>query len=114
MAAKLLDGKVIAEQIKQDVLAQLQELKEKRGVTPGLAVILVGENPASKVYVRRKEKACEELGIFSVARRVPETTTQEEVIRLVDELNADPKIHGILVQLPLPAIDGHVPPAPAD
>ncbi|MFH1942557.1 MAG: tetrahydrofolate dehydrogenase/cyclohydrolase catalytic domain-containing protein, partial [bacterium] len=74
----------------------------EKGVTPCLEVILVGENPASKVYVRNKERACERMGILSETHRLPEDTSEEEILRLIDEFNNDPKVHGILVQLPLP------------
>ena len=81
----------------------VEELKKNFGVTPGLAVIIVGENPASQVYVRNKHKTCEELGIFSEVVAMPENSSKESLLAKIDELNANPKIHGILVQLPLPA-----------
>jgi len=87
--------------MRADLLPQIAELKE-RGVTPGLAVILVGENPASQVYVRMKGKACEEAGMRSETIRLPDTTPEAELLARIDKLNADPCVHGILVQLPLP------------
>lgn len=102
MTARILEGKVFAQQIKEEAKKNADRLKETYGVTPGLAVVIVGENPASQVYVRNKHKACEALGIYSEVIAMPESTTKEELIAKVDELNADAKIHGILVQLPLP------------
>lgn len=102
LTARILEGKVFAQQIKEEAKKNADRLKETYGVTPGLAVVIVGENPASQVYVRNKHKACEALGIYSEIIAMPETTTKEELIAKVDELNADAKIHGILVQLPLP------------
>lgn len=101
MAAEVIDGKRIAEEIREEVRRDVEELKT-RGVEPGLAVVLVGDNPASTVYVRMKAKACEEAGIYSRVIKMPEETAQAELERVVDELNADPAIHGMLVQLPLP------------
>ena len=102
MTARILEGKVFAQQIKEEAKKNADRLKETYGVTPGLAVVIVGENPASQVYVRNKHKACEALGIYSEVIAMPESTTKEELIAKVDELNASAKIHGILVQLPLP------------
>lgn len=108
MSARILSGKDFAAQIKESARREVEEIKNKFGVTPGLAVIIVGENPASQVYVRNKNKACEELGIKSEAVAMPEKTTKDELLKKIDELNADPDIHGILVQLPLPdAIKAH-------
>ncbi len=101
MAATIIDGKKVAADIKAELKKEVEELKSK-GVNPALCVVLVGENPASKKYVANKEKTCDALGIKSVAYKLPESATQEELLRLVDELNANPEIHGILVQLPLP------------
>jgi len=101
MAAIIIDGKKVAAEIKEDLKKEISNLKSK-GVEPALAVILVGDNPASKKYVANKEKTCEQLGIRSLGYKLPESTTQEELNKLIDELNADPKVHGILVQLPLP------------
>ena len=99
--AKILSGKTVSARVKEELRAEVAEL-EKNGKTTGLAVVLVGDDPASKVYVRNKEKACEETGIYSEMHRLPENTTEEELLALVDKLNADDKIDGILVQLPLP------------
>lgn len=101
MAATIIDGKKVAADIKEGLKKEIEELKSK-GVEPALAVVLVGEDPASKKYVANKERTCEQLGIRSLGYKLPESTTQEELIKLIDELNADPKVHGILVQLPLP------------
>lgn len=101
MAAELIDGKKVAANIRENLKKEIAELKTK-GINPGLAVVLVGENPASKKYVASKEKTCEEIGIASFAYKIPETTTQEELLKLIDQLNNDPKVNGILVQLPLP------------
>lgn len=101
MPAKIIDGNGVARAMRADLLPQIAELKE-RGITPGLSVILVGENPASQVYVRMKGKACEEAGMRSETIRLPETTSEAELLARIDQLNADPCIHGILVQLPLP------------
>lgn len=99
---QLLDGKLMSGQVLCDVRERVERLKE-RGITPGLAVILVGEDPASQVYVRNKEKACEETGIRSFACRLPANVTQAELEDRIREFNQDPRVHGILVQLPLPA-----------
>jgi len=101
MAAQLIDGKAIAQQVRDEVAAAVAELKE-RGVTPGLAVVLVGDDPASALYVNNKEKTARELGMFSIQHRLPAETSQAELEALIDRLNADPAIHGILVQAPLP------------
>ncbi len=102
MTAKLIDGKAIAKAIQEELAAEVAMLKEKYGVVPGLATVLVGDNPASQTYVRMKRKRCGEIGIHSVGVELPGDATQEEVEAKVRELNADPAIHGILVQLPLP------------
>jgi methylenetetrahydrofolate dehydrogenase (NADP+)/methenyltetrahydrofolate cyclohydrolase len=99
--AELIDGKRIAAEIRQEIKEEVEELTG-RGITPGLAVVLVGDNPASAVYVRMKAKACEEAGIYSRVIRLPEDTSQADLESVVDELNADGDIHGMLVQLPLP------------
>lgn len=101
MSATIIDGLEISRKVREDVAAQVIELKEK-GVTPGLAVILVGDNQASKTYVGSKEKACRELGMHSVLITMPESVSQEELLNKIGELNQDASIHGILVQLPLP------------
>lgn len=102
MTANLLDGKKIASEIRENVARRAEELKARK-VVPGLTVILVGEDPASKVYVGQKEKACREAGFKSDLLRLPETTTEEELLSVIGRLNADPSVHGILVQLPLPS-----------
>ena len=99
--AVMIDGKAVSARLRQKMAAEVAAMKEA-GVVPGLAVVLVGENPASQVYVRNKIKACEELGIRSQDYRLPEDTTQEALLDLVGELNRREDIHGILVQLPLP------------
>ncbi|HEY5653089.1 MAG TPA: bifunctional methylenetetrahydrofolate dehydrogenase/methenyltetrahydrofolate cyclohydrolase FolD [Pontiella sp.] len=101
MSAKIIDGKQIAADIREELKIEVAALKEQ-GIVPGLGVILVGEDPASKSYVTAKEKACETIGIFSDDNRLPADTTQEELLALVDRMNNDAKINGILVQLPLP------------
>jgi methylenetetrahydrofolate dehydrogenase (NADP+)/methenyltetrahydrofolate cyclohydrolase len=101
MVAKVIHGPEVAEQIKQELRVKIAQLKEK-GVTPGLAVVLVGEDPASQQYVRNKAKACNELGLYSQTILLPDDTSEEKVLQIVDQLNADPAIHGFLVQLPLP------------
>lgn len=103
MTAKIIDGKAIAEEVRAGVKAAVAERVKAGKQVPGLATVLVGENPASQVYVRSKRKACAEVGIESFGFELPATATQEEVEDLVKKLNADPKIHGILVQLPLPS-----------
>ena len=102
MSARILYGKEFAAKIKESARQGVEELKKNFGVTPGLAVIIVGENPASQVYVRNKHKTCEELGIISEVIAMPEDTTKENLLDKIDELNANKNIHGILVQLPLP------------
>ncbi len=97
----IIDGKAISAQIRENLKKQVQELKEQ-GITPGLAVILVGDDPASAVYVRNKALACDELGMHSVVHTLPAETTKEELIALVHDCNEDKALHGILVQLPLP------------
>ena len=99
--AQIIDGKLVSRQVRERVAKETEELKNK-GITPGLAVIIVGEDPASQVYVRNKEKACEEVGFYSEKFALPESTTQEELNALVKELNERPEINGILCQLPLP------------
>ena len=101
MAAQLLDGKAMSEELRAEIARKVAALKE-RGVTPGLAVILVGDDPASQIYVRNKGIGCEKTGMHSVTIRMPEDTTQQALEGQIRALNADPAIHGILVQLPLP------------
>ena len=100
--AKIIDGKAISAQIRNEIKAETEEFAVKNGFRPGLAVIIVGDDAASQVYVRNKRRACEEVGFYSEAYELPASTTQEELNALVDRLNADSKIHGILCQLPLP------------
>ena len=102
MGAEVIDGRAIARQLQEELAGRLAALKA-RGVRPGLAFVRVGEDPASKVYVGRKEKACGELGLFSETRVLAENTSEAELTALIGRLNADPVIHGILLQLPLPA-----------
>lgn len=99
--ATILDGKALSAQCKETIRKEVEELAAK-GCRPGMAVVLVGENPASKVYVRNKEKDCQECGIYSAMYHLPEETTEKELLELLDTLNHDATIHGILVQLPLP------------
>ena len=101
MSAVILDGKKLAAKIRSEIKADTEKLIS-RGVKPGLAVVLVGEDPASKVYVRNKKLACEEVGFLSEEYDLPETTTEEELLSLIDKLNKKSDIHGILVQAPLP------------
>lgn len=101
--AIIIDGKKIAAEVRAEIACQAARLKEKCGVIPGLAVIIVGENPASQVYVRNKAKACTEAGFYSEVIALPESTSQQELIAQVRMLNERPEIHGILVQLPLPS-----------
>ncbi len=102
MKAKTIDGKELAARTRAEIAAGTAELKASKGVTPGLAVILVGDNPASVSYVTAKEKACREAGMYSREIRLPAETPEADLVKLVKELNADSAIHGILVQLPLP------------
>ena len=100
--AKIIDGKAISKLVREEIAAEVVEFKKKYDSAPGLAVIIVGNDPASQVYVRNKKRGCEEVGFYSESYELPENTTQEELIALVERLNNDDKIHGILVQLPLP------------
>lgn len=107
MSAQLIDGKKIAAEMREEIAQRSADLTA-RGTTPGLGVILVGEDPASQSYVRAKERVCEKAGIYSDDNRLSAETTEKELLALVERMNRDPKIHGILVQLPLPAhIDEH-------
>lgn len=99
--AKIIDGKALAAKVRGELSETVAGLKSK-GITPGLAVVLVGEDPASKVYVSMKEKACADIGIFSDEHKLPLETPEAELLALIERLNNDPRIHGILVQLPLP------------
>ena len=102
MAARILDGKSLARSIRDDVARQVAELQADTGRVPGLTVVLVGENPASQVYVRNKENACKAAGIRGALLRLPAGVTEGKLLATIDALNADPDVHGILVQLPLP------------
>ena len=101
MAAEILSGKIMSESLRKEIAERVSALKE-RGVTPGLAVILVGNDPASEIYVRNKGNGCAEVGMYSRTINMPEETTQEQLEAAIEELNNDSAIHGILVQLPLP------------
>ncbi|MBR2293150.1 MAG: bifunctional methylenetetrahydrofolate dehydrogenase/methenyltetrahydrofolate cyclohydrolase FolD [Clostridia bacterium] len=100
--ANIIDGKQISAAIRAEIKEETLAFEKENGIRPGLAVIIVGEDPASQVYVRNKRRACDEVGFYSEAYELPASTTQEELNALVDKLNADPAIHGILCQLPLP------------
>ena len=103
MPAQILDGKVMSESLRQEIARRTSLLKERRGITPGLAVILAGNDPASEIYVRNKGNGCREVGMYSETVTLPADVSQERLEAEIDRLNADPRIHGILVQLPLPA-----------
>lgn len=103
--AEIIDGKLVAQSLRADISVQVKELKEKHNLVPGLAVIIVGDNPASKVYVRNKEKACIDVGINSYVISMHENTKESDLLAEIDRLNRDENVHGILVQLPLP---GHI------
>lgn len=103
MTSQIIDGKAIAQKVRNELSVEIQSLKTQHIQTPGLAVVLVGNNPASQVYVRNKIAACKEVGIESFYHPLPENTTETELLALIDQLNANSKVHGILVQLPLPA-----------
>jgi len=102
MSARIMDGKAVARSIREGLKEEVEGLK-KKGIHPGLAVVLVGENPASMVYVKNKGEACRSAGIYSEEHKLPEEMKEADLLRLIDQLNKDPRIHGILVQLPLPA-----------
>ncbi len=102
MAAKIISGKEISQEIREELKKEVQELKEKHGVTPGLVTILVGENPASVSYVKAKQNTAHALGFHSVQENLPEDVSEEELLKMIQKYNEDPSIHGILVQLPLP------------
>ena len=101
--AKILDGRATASEMRQEVAAQVEELRRTKNVVPGLAVVLAGDDPASAVYVRNKARACEKAGILSKTVRLAADTSQVELLKVIQKLNADERYHGILVQLPLPA-----------
>ena len=100
--AKIIDGKRISAEVREEITDRVAQIKAEQGQTPGLAVIIVGNDPASQVYVRNKKRACEQVGFYSEVYELAEQTSQQELCALVDKLNDDEKIHGILVQLPLP------------
>jgi len=100
--AKIIDGKAVSAQVKENIAKEVAQLKEQHGISIGLAVVIVGNNPASRIYVNNKKKACEAVGFESFEYALPEETTQDELLALIDKLNADDKVDGILVQLPLP------------
>ena len=102
MSAKIIDGKAIAQEIRENIKKEVQELKEKYNIVPGLVTILVGEDPASVSYVKGKQKVSQSLGFYSVEEKLPENVSENEILKLIEKYNKDPKIHGILVQLPLP------------
>lgn len=102
MTAIVLDGKAIAAEVQQEVADAVQRMKDEHGVTPGLAAVLVGDNPASQMYVKMKRNRCAEVGIESFLHELPGDITQEDLEQVIADLNSDPKVHGILVQLPLP------------
>ena len=106
--SKIMDGKKVSQDIKKWIIRRTKELKDRTGVVPGLASILVGDDPASEIYVRNKRRACERCGMLSEEYNLPEETSEEELLSLIERLNLDEKIHGILVQLPLPS---HMNPA---
>ena len=100
--AKILDGTATSKEVRAEVAKGVEEMQQKHGVTPGLAAVLVGDDPASAIYVRNKGRACQEVGMFNETFHLPESTSQQELLELVESLNGDPRFHGILVQLPLP------------
>ncbi|WZL71439.1 bifunctional methylenetetrahydrofolate dehydrogenase/methenyltetrahydrofolate cyclohydrolase FolD [Clostridiaceae bacterium 35-E11] len=102
MAGRILDGKGISKEIRNKIMSEVNTLQQNYDVTPGLAVVIVGDDEASQVYVSMKEKACKNVGFYSQVYRLSKETTQNELLKLIDQLNHDDKIHGILVQLPLP------------
>ncbi len=103
MTAKILDGKLLAQQIQAEIAQDVHTFKTQTGITPCLVAVLVGNNPASEVYVRNKQKTCEKVGMTSRLERLSDSVNQQELLDLIERLNADPHVHGILVQLPLPA-----------
>ena len=99
---QLIDGKALAQKVQNSVAAEVEKLKQEKNIVPGLAVILVGDDPASHAYVKMKAKACEKVGFYSITHNMPDTISQEEIIATIEMINANPRIDGILVQLPLP------------
>ena len=102
MPAEIISGKQVAEQMREEFKGDIEQLKKEHGITPGLAVVLVGEDPASQVYVKNKKIACEKVGVNSIEHRLPADYPEDKLIELIETLNKDDKVHGILVQLPLP------------
>jgi len=102
VSAQIIDGKALAQTIREGIAEEVRLLEKDRGIKPGLAAILVGDDPASAVYVKNKKIACEKAGLYPEEHRLPASTTQEALLKLIQQLNVDPRIHGILVQLPLP------------
>jgi len=99
---QLIDGKALAQKVQNSVAAEVEKLKQEKNIVPGLAVILVGDDPASHAYVNMKAKACEKVGFYSITHNMPDTISQDEIIATIEMINANPRIDGILVQLPLP------------
>ncbi len=99
---QLIDGKALANKVQTEVAEEVERLKQEKNVVPGLAVILVGDDPASHAYVKMKAKACEKVGFYSITHNMPDTISQDEIIQIIEMMNANPHIDGILVQLPLP------------
>ncbi|KAG9147704.1 hypothetical protein Leryth_014864 [Lithospermum erythrorhizon] len=102
--AKIIDGKATAKDVRDEIAAEISRMKDAIGIVPGLAVILVGDRKDSATYVRNKKKACESVGINSYEVNLPESATEEEVLKFISDFNDDPAVHGILVQLPLPCV----------
>ncbi|PZN32447.1 MAG: bifunctional methylenetetrahydrofolate dehydrogenase/methenyltetrahydrofolate cyclohydrolase, partial [Proteobacteria bacterium] len=102
MSARIIDGKAVAEKLRAEYRTRIEELQRKHDLVPGLAVILVGDNPASQVYVRNKIRACKDVGIRSELIELPASTSESELLDHIDRLNEDSGIHGLLIQLPLP------------
>ena len=102
MTARIIDGRAAARLLRAECVPRIEKLRERTNITPGLAVLLIGDNPASAIYVSNKVRACEAIGIRSIRRDFPATTQTDELVGAIEELNADPTVHGILVQLPLP------------
>jgi len=99
---QLIDGKLLSKKVQTSVQSEVETLKAEKGIVPGLAVVIVGDDPASHAYVGMKEKACKNVGFYSISHKMPETIKQEEIIQIIQMMNKNPHIHGILVQLPLP------------
>ena len=104
MTAQIIDGKAFSAKVREKVAAHVAKLKDQHGITPGLAVVLVGEDPASQVYVRSKGKQTVEAGMNSYEHKLEADTSEKDLLALIDQLNNDPDVHGILVQLPLPKL----------